>query len=124
VLNSRPGGTSDGPDLRRAFEIASHDCFSCNCKANRLVTLSSRRGACISHAGSFEIGVFSLSLCWLVNGISRVVLVSVWHHAGVYMGLMGKGGRLSQGWPLGENIMTRSSSCEGLESSSTSITDL
>ena len=43
---------------------------------------------------------------------------------GVYMGLTGKGGRLSKGWPLGENrrILTRSSSYEGLESSSTSIT--
>ena len=124
MLNSRPSGMPDGPDLRCAFEIASHDLFSCNREANRLVTLSSRRGACTSHAGSFEIGVFSSSLCWLVDGISRVVLVSAWHPDGVYMGLMGKGGRLFQGWQLGENTMTRSSSWEGLESSSTSITDL
>ena len=79
MLNSLhgPSGLSDGPDLRCTFGIASHDSFSCNYKANRLVTLSSRRGACIAHAGSFEIGVFSLSLCWLVDGISRVMLVSV-----------------------------------------------
>jgi len=68
---------SDGPDLRCAFEIASHDSFSCHSKANRSVTLSSRRGACKSHADSFEIGVFSLSLCRFVDGISRVMLVSV-----------------------------------------------
>ena len=106
MLDSRPNGMSDGPDPRRGFEIASHDAFSCNHKANRLVTLSSRMGACISHPGGFEIGAFSLSLCWLVEGISRVVLVLVWHPDGVYMGRMGKGGRLSQGWPLGESVMT------------------
>ena len=71
MLDSCPGGTSDGPDLRCAFEIASHDSSSYNYRANRLVTLSSRRSACRSHAGSFEIGVFSLSLCWVVDGMSR-----------------------------------------------------
>jgi len=62
VLNSCRSGTSDGPDLRCTFEIASHDSFSCNYKANVSVTLSRRRSACKSHAGSFEIGVFSSSI--------------------------------------------------------------
>ena len=114
VLNSCPIDTSDGPDLRCAFEIASHDPFSCNSKANGLVTLSNRRSACKSHAGGFEIGVFSLSLCWLVDGMSRAMLVSGWHPTAFIWVSRGKGVGYPRGWPLGGNrrVTARSCSCE------------
>ena len=97
MLNSCPSDSCDGPGLMRAFEIASLDSFSCNYKANRSVTLSRRREACISHVCRFEIGAFSLRLWLFVDGISKEVLVSGWHVNGVYMGLTNKRGRSSQG---------------------------
>lgn len=77
----------------------------------------------MSHVGGVEIGAFSLRLCWFVDGISRVMLASGWHVGGVYMDLTRKG-VCSRGWPLRENSNTTGpSSWEGLESSSTPITD-